>query len=72
MTKKPDPIASCSFDQNDNRVSVNAAMIATYDNQDRLLTFGSNSYAYNANGELLAYFLQSVPNAMRGSPVNLP
>ncbi|HKU17721.1 MAG TPA: RHS repeat-associated core domain-containing protein, partial [Candidatus Saccharimonadales bacterium] len=32
---------------------VNAAMIAGYDNQDRLLTYGSNSYTYNANGELL-------------------
>lgn len=72
VTENRLPVPSYGYDQNDNRVSVNAAMIATYDNQDRLLTFGSNSYAYNANGELLAYSLQSVLNAMRGSPVNLP
>ncbi|HKV96973.1 MAG TPA: RHS repeat-associated core domain-containing protein [Gammaproteobacteria bacterium] len=53
VTENGLPVASYGYDQNGNRVSVNAAMIATYDDQDRLLTFGSNSYTYNANGELL-------------------
>lgn len=53
VTKDGLPVASYGYDQNGNRVSVNAAIIASYDNQDRLLTFGSNSYSYNANGELL-------------------
>ncbi|HKU17925.1 MAG TPA: hypothetical protein VJP80_01495, partial [Candidatus Saccharimonadales bacterium] len=51
VTKDGLPVASYGYDQNGNRVSVNAAIIASYDNQDRLLTFGSNSYSYNANGE---------------------
>ncbi|HKU17908.1 MAG TPA: hypothetical protein VJP80_01410, partial [Candidatus Saccharimonadales bacterium] len=53
VTENGNPVASYGYDQNGNRVSVNAAMIAGYDNQDRLLTYGSNSYTYNANGELL-------------------
>lgn len=53
VTENGLPVASYGYDQNGNRVSVNAAIIASYDNQDRLLTFGSNSYTYNANGELL-------------------
>ncbi|HKU17928.1 MAG TPA: RHS repeat-associated core domain-containing protein [Candidatus Saccharimonadales bacterium] len=53
VTENGLPVASYGYDQNGNRVSVNAAIIASYDNQDRLLTFGSNSYSYNANGELL-------------------
>ena len=33
-------------------MSVNGQTVATYDDQDRLLTYGGNSYSYNANGEL--------------------
>ena len=40
------------YDPNGNRVSVNRQTVATYDDQDRLLTYGGNSYSYNANGEL--------------------
>ena len=53
VTENGEPVASYDYDQNGNRVSVNAVMIATYDSQDRMLTYGSNSYTYNANGELL-------------------
>ena len=41
------------YDANGNRTQVNGVAIATYDDQDRLLTYGSNSYSYTANGELL-------------------
>jgi RHS repeat-associated protein len=39
------------YDDNGNRVSLNA-ITATYDDQDRLLTYGATTYAYSANGEL--------------------
>ena len=32
-------------------MSVNGQTVATYDDQDRLLTYGGNRYSYNANGE---------------------
>jgi RHS repeat-associated protein len=53
VTENGNPVASYGYDANGNRVSVNAQMIATYDDQDRLLTYGPYSYTYNANGELL-------------------
>ncbi len=40
-----------TYDSNGNRLS-NSILTATYDNQDRLLTYGGNSYTYTANGEL--------------------
>ena len=40
------------YDPNGNRTHVNGALVATYDEQDRLLTYGATSYAYTANGEL--------------------
>jgi RHS repeat-associated protein len=48
-------IAHYSYDSNSNRVGksgVSSNVIATYDDQDRLLTYGSTSYAYTDNGEL--------------------
>ena len=45
-------IGAYGYDPNGNRVSVNGQTVATYDDQDRLLTYGGNSYSYNANGEL--------------------
>ncbi|HET7629796.1 MAG TPA: RHS repeat-associated core domain-containing protein, partial [Candidatus Saccharimonadales bacterium] len=41
------------YDANSNRISVNGQLIAAYDNQDRLLSYGQNRYTYTANGELL-------------------
>lgn len=43
---------SYGYDANGNRIAVNGATIATYDDQDRLLAYGANSYSYTANGEL--------------------
>ena len=43
------------YDQNSNRTSYNGDLGmfgATYDAQDRLLTYGTNSYTYTQNGEL--------------------
>jgi RHS repeat-associated protein len=43
------------YDDNGNRTSVTGPGIsatATYDDQDRLLTYGSNTYTYTAAGEL--------------------
>jgi RHS repeat-associated protein len=43
---------SWTYDENGNRTHVNGNPVATYDEQDRLLTYGSAGYAYTANGEL--------------------
>ena len=43
------------YDANGNRVNHIMASENTsgsYDNQDRLLSYGANTYAYSANGEL--------------------
>jgi RHS repeat-associated protein len=40
-----------SYDANGNRVGYNS-ITASYDVQDRMLTYGSNSYNYTANGEV--------------------
>lgn len=49
------PISNYIYDKNGNRISSEENGIvstATYDDQDRLLSFGSNTYGYGANGEL--------------------
>lgn len=49
------PTASYSYDANGNRTSLttpNGQVTATYDDQDRSLTYGSATYTYTANGEL--------------------
>ncbi|EDN71249.1 Rhs family protein [Beggiatoa sp. PS] len=47
-----------SYDANGNRLTANTATHGTvngsYDEQDRLLQYGSNTYTYTANGELLS------------------
>jgi RHS repeat-associated protein len=40
------------YDSNSNRTHEGGTIIATYDEQDRLLTYGDVSYRYTANGEL--------------------
>jgi RHS repeat-associated protein len=48
-------VATCLYDANGNRTSVTTpagTQTATYDDQDRLLTFGNWTYTYTANGEL--------------------
>jgi len=45
--------ASYGYDQNGNRTKLNGADIALYDEQDRLISYGSNTYTYTANGDLL-------------------
>lgn len=45
-------IESYTYDSNSNRTHKNGIQIASYDNQDRLLTYQNNSYSYTENGEL--------------------
>ena len=40
------------YDSNGNRTQLNGQAIASYDAQDRLLSYGAASYTYTANGEL--------------------
>ncbi len=47
--------ATYVYDENSNRVArINGSTtdVSTYDAQDRLLSYGTNSYQYSANGEL--------------------
>ncbi len=47
--------ATYTYDANGNRLSApGLTTMPTYDNQDRLLTYGNNTYTYTANGELAA------------------
>ncbi|MCP4491059.1 MAG: hypothetical protein GY820_27650 [Gammaproteobacteria bacterium] len=43
-----------TYDDNGNRTHINGALVGTYDDQDRLNTYESASYAYTDNGELLS------------------
>jgi RHS repeat-associated protein len=49
------PYSSYTYDSNSNRISGmtgGVTFTATYDNQDRLITYGSKNYTYNSNGDL--------------------
>ena len=52
VTKNDTTIASYTYDSNGNRLSLNT-ITGAYDAQDRLITYGNNSYTDTANGELL-------------------
>jgi RHS repeat-associated protein len=55
VTAGSTPIAEYDYDTNGNRTAhryLGGSVSATYDEQDRLLTYGDTTYAYNANGEL--------------------
>jgi len=45
-------LESYGYDGNGNRIELDGASIATYDEQDRLLTYGAYQYTYTENGEL--------------------
>lgn len=53
----PQPLVTYGYDANNNRTSVNVGgntTNATFDAQDRMTSYGSATYAYTANGELLS------------------
>lgn len=57
VAKNGSPMATYTYDSNGNRLSFTGpggTVNGSYDNQDRLLQYGSNSYTYTANGELLS------------------
>ncbi|MBF0634539.1 MAG: peptidoglycan DD-metalloendopeptidase family protein [Nitrospinae bacterium] len=57
VSKNGAPVSSYSYDSNSNRITGTQGGIVTqgyYDLQDRLTTYGNNSYTYTPNGELLA------------------
>ena len=48
-------LASYTYDANGNRTSVTTSggtIAATYDDQDRILTFGDRAYTHTAHGEV--------------------
>jgi RHS repeat-associated protein len=54
VTKDAVPFSSYSYDLNGNRIArIGPTASATYDAQDRLVSYGSTTYTYTANGERL-------------------
>lgn len=55
VSKDAVPVSSYSYDLNGNRIArTGPTLSATYDAQDRLISNGTTSYSYTANGELLS------------------
>lgn len=55
VTRNGDLVVHYTYDANGNRLSADGEgglVTGTYDNQDRLLTYGAATYTYAANGEL--------------------
>ena len=53
--KKRKALVNYTYDSNSNRLSMttpSGTINGTYDAQDRLLTYGSASFTYTANGEI--------------------
>ena len=58
VTRGAAPLASYSYDANGNRTSVTTSagtITATYDDQDRILTFGDRTYTHTAHGEVRSW-----------------
>jgi RHS repeat-associated protein len=45
-------LGAYGYDANGNRIQIGGQTVASYDDQDRLLTWGNNTYTYDANGAL--------------------
>ncbi len=57
VSKDDAPVSQYVYDANGNRLSYIGAggtISGTYDNQDRLMQYGTTLYTYTANGELLS------------------
>lgn len=51
------PFSEYNYDSNSNRISgisSGQTFTATFDDQDKILNYNSNSYTYNANGEMIS------------------
>ncbi|MCP5057566.1 MAG: hypothetical protein GY937_12695 [bacterium] len=62
------PARTYAYDSNGNRLSVTeGAMVTsgTYDDQDRLLTYGTNTYTYNLAGDLTSKTDSSLPSGQQ-------
>jgi RHS repeat-associated protein len=61
-------ISSYSYDTNSNRLQAttpSGTVSATYDAQDRLLTYGTATYTYTANGELASQTVGALQTAFQ-------
>ncbi|MCU7929117.1 MAG: hypothetical protein KZQ97_22165 [Candidatus Thiodiazotropha sp. (ex Dulcina madagascariensis)] len=59
ITEDDVEIARYQYDDNGNRTHVNGTLVATYDEQGRLLTYGDAAYRYL---DLRAGFMTSIPD----------
>jgi YD repeat-containing protein len=58
VTRNGSPLASYTYDANGNRTSITTSsgtISATYDDQDRILTFGSRTYTHTAHGDVQSW-----------------
>lgn len=63
VTKDGVLVSDYGYDSNGNRTTINGSTVATYDGQDRLLTYGNATYTYTANGELATKTVAGVTTA---------
>jgi RHS repeat-associated protein len=66
VTRNGASIATYSYDANGNRLSAtdsNGTATGSYDDQDRLLSYGNATYSYSANGELQGKTVASTGSA---------